>query len=304
MKWQVKFLKNLIIGILPIPIQETVRNIKRSILTHKLEIDIWTLNQGLHQVQMLKASGFDPVNKQYLELGTGWSPVIPLVFYLAGCKSLTLVDSQKLMDDHTFQETCRQLIRHSQAISVKIEIEKHNVENKLGKLASMPLRSALAEINGNYLAPYDLLNNDMPDQSVDIITSRAVFEHIPPKIVRNMFFEFNRLLRQDGAMCHIIDNSDHWEHNDKTICRLNFLKYSQTTFNIISSMNPLDYQNRLRHSQYIKMIEDVGFRIVLDEFHSDDKALNDLNTLKIHASFSQFSMEDLAVLTSYVVAAR
>lgn len=304
MKWQVKFLKNSIIGILPLPIQEKARNIKRSILPHKVKIDMWTLKQGLKQVQMLKTFGFEPSNKRYLELGTGWSPVIPLIFHLAGCKSLTLVDGQRLMDDHTFQETCRQLIGYSQEISVKIEIEKNRVENKLAKLVDMPLKSALTEINCNYLAPYDLLNNDMPDQSVDIISSRVVFEHIPPKTVRNMFFEFNRLLRQDGAMCHIIDNSDHWEHNDKTIGRLNFLKFSKTTFNFISSMNQLDYQNRLRHSQYKKMMEDAGFVVVSDESPYDDKALNDLNSLKIHTSFSQFSTEDLAVLTSYIVAAK
>ena len=264
MKWQIKFLKNSIIGILPIAIQNKIRNIKRSILPHKLGIDVWTLNQGIQQVQMVKNAGFDPVNKDYLELGTGWSPLIPLFFYLAGCKSLTLVDAQRLMDDHTFQETCRQLLGYSQEISVQMKIEKCSVENKLAKLASMSLKSALTEINCNYIAPYDLLNNDMPDQSFDIVTSRAVLEHIPPRIVRNMFCEFKRLLRKDGVMCHIIDNSDHWANSDKTICRLNFLKYSQTTFDFISSLNPLDYQNRLRHSEYIKIMQDVAFKVIYD----------------------------------------
>ncbi len=304
MKWQVKFLKNSIIGVLPIFVQARARNIKRSILPHKLEIDIRTLNQGLQQVHMLVTCGLDPLNKDYLELGTGWSPVIPLVFYLAGCKSLTLIDSQRLMDDHTFQETCRQLIGYSQEISLKIKVERQSIENKLAKLASMPLKSAMSLMNGNYLAPYDLLNNNIPDQSIDIVTSRAVLEHIPQNVVINIFGEFNRLLRQDGGMCHIIDNSDHWEHNDKTICRLNFLKYGQNTFNLISTMNPLDYQNRLRHSQYRKMIEDAGFRVVSDESPSDDNALNDLKSLKIHPLFSQFSMQDLAVLTSYIVAVK
>lgn len=304
MKWQVKFIKNSIIGILPVPIQEKARNMKRSILPHKLEIDTRTLNQGLQQVHMLKASGFDPSSKDYLELGIGWSPVIPLVFYLAGCKSLTLIDSQRLMDDHTFQETCRQLIENSEEISVKIKIKKETVENKLAKIANMSLKSALSEIHGKYFAPYDLLSSDIPEQSIDIVTSRAVLEHIPQKMVKNMLGEFNRLLRQGGSMCHIIDNSDHWEHDDKTICRLNFLKYSQTAFNFISAMNPLDYQNRLRHSQYKKMIDATGFRVVYDESPPDDKALIDLNSLKIHTFFNQFSKKDLAILTSYIVATK
>jgi hypothetical protein len=67
-------------------------------------------------------------------------------------------------------------------------------------------------------------------------------------------------------------------------------------------MNPLDYQNRLRHSQYKKMIEDAGFRIALDESPPEIKALNDLNKLKIDPFFRQFPKTDLAVLTSYIVA--
>lgn len=289
---------------MPISIQEKARKIKRSILPHHLEIDIRTLRQGIRQVQLLTSAGFNPLDKDCLELGTGWSPVIPLVFYLSGCKSLLLIDGQRLMDDHTFQETCKQLMDHSKEISAKIKLEEHSVKNKLSKLATMPLRSALTEINCNYLAPYDLLNTDIPDQSVDIITSRAVLEHIPPEIVKNLFYQFKKLLRKDGAMCHIIDNSDHWEHNDKSISRLNFLKYSKSAFNIISSMNPLDYQNRLRHSQYKKMLEDASFRVVYDESPPDDKALDDLSSFKIHPYFNQFSREDLAILTSYIVASR
>lgn len=301
MKWQLKFLKNSIIGILPKPIQEKARNIKRSVLSHKLEIDIWTLNQGLRQVQMLKVSGFDPSNKDYLELGTGWSPVIPLIFYLAGCKSLTLIDDQRLMDDHTFQETCKQLISHSGEISMKLELEIPDVKNKLTELASIPMKLALPKMNCNYLAPYDLLDNNIPAYSVDMVTSRAVLEHIPPTILNNIFKEFYRLLRKGGAMCHIIDNSDHWEHNDKTISRLNFLKYSQGVFNFISSMNPLDYQNRLRHSEYIRMNKTAGFKIIKDESLPDKKALDDLDLLTIHPDYASFSKDDLAILTSYMV---
>ncbi|MGQ0665969.1 MAG: class I SAM-dependent methyltransferase [Nitrospiraceae bacterium] len=301
MKWQLKLLKNSIIGVLPIPVQERARTIKRRISPHQLEIDVRTLKQGLQQVRMLKTSGCDPSSKDYLELGTGWSPIIPVVFYLAGCKSLTLVDRQRLMDDHTFQATCRQLIGHSQEISEKLKIQKETVENKLVILSNLPLKSALREINCNYLAPYDLLETNIPDQSIDVVTSRAVLEHIPPRIVRSLFGEFNRLLRKDGAMCHIIDNSDHWEHNDKSIPRLNFLKYSQTTFGLMSAMNPLDYQNRLRHSEYKKMIEDAGFRVVYDESSPDEKAMTDLKSIRINPFFNQFSEDDLAILTSCIV---
>lgn len=301
MLWQIKLLKNLVIGILPKPLQEKVRKIKRSVFPHKLEIDMWALNECFKQVKMLKTSGFNLNNKDCLELGTGWSPVYPLVFYLAGCNSLTLIDDQRLMDEHTFQETCRQLNAHSAEISMKLGLEMPDVEKKLTELANIPLKFALLKMNCNYLAPYDLLDNDIPAHSFDIITSRAVLEHISPTIVNNVFKEFYRLLRKNGAMCHMIDNSDHWEHNDKTISRLNFLKYGQRTFNFISSMNPLDYQNRLRHSEYMKMLKTAGFKIIKDESLPDKEALNLLDLLKIHPDFTSFTMDDLAILSSYLV---
>lgn len=301
MKWQLKLLKNSIIGLLPKPIQRKAREIKRSVRSHKLVINKWTLSQGIQQVQLLRNSGFDPSNKDYLELGTGWSPVIPLLFWLAGCKSLTMIDDQRLMDTHTFQETCKQMISECGDISAKLKLETADIKNKLNELADMPLKSALSKMNCNYHAPYDMLDNDIPDHSIDIITSRAVLEHIPPKIVSSILGEFFRLLRKSGAMSHIVDNSDHWEHNDKSISRLNYLKYSQRAFDFISSLNPLDYQNRLRHSEYIKLAKTAGFEIIMDESLPDIEALNDLDIMTIHPDFSSFAKNDLAILTSHLV---
>ena len=304
MSWRLKFLRNAIFGIFPLSIQEKLRNIKRTFLKYDVEFDLATLKQGLQQVQMLRLSGCEPSGKDYLEVGTGWSPVIPLIFALAGCRSLTLVDRQRLIGNYTLSETCKKLLVHKEEISRSLNLASLNIERQLDKLSTMSLESALTEINCRYLAPFDLLSNDLQEHSIDIITSRAVLEHVPPMTVRNMFYKFNRLLRHDGVMCHIIDNSDHWEHNDKSISRLNFLRYSQRTFNFFSSMNPLDYQNRLRHSQYKKIIEDTGFRVICDESPPDKKALAELSTLKTHPSFGQFSKEDMAVLTSYLVAAK
>ena len=304
MKWQIKFFRNAIFGIFPLSSQEKLRNIKRAFLPRDVEFDLWTLRQGLQQVEMLRMSGCEPSGKDYLEVGTGWSPVIPLIFALAGCRSLTLVDRQRLIGNHDFAETCRKLLVHKEEISRSLHVAASDIERRLDKLGAMSFESALTELNCRYLAPFDLLSNGLQEHSIDIITSRAVLEHVPPMIIRNMFHECNRLLRYGGVMCHIIDNSDHWEHFDKSISRLNFLKYSQRTFNFFSSMNPLDFQNRLRHSQYKKMIGDAGFRVVYDESPPDEKAMAALDSLKIHPSFGQFSKKDMAVLSSYFVAVK
>jgi len=304
MKWQLKFFRNAMFGVFPLSIQEKLRNIKRAFIPQDVEFDLWTVRQGLRQVEMLRMAGCEPSGKDYLEVGTGWSPVIPLIFALVGSRSLTLVDRQRLIGNYAFAETCKKLLMHKEEISRGLHVAVSDIEQRLDRLTAMSLESALAELNCRYLAPFDLLSNGLQEHSIDIITSRAVLEHVPPMIIRNMFHEFNRLLRHDGFMCHLIDNSDHWEHNDKSISRLNFLRYSQRTFKFFSSMNPLDYQNRLRHSQYKKLIENAGFRVVLDESPPDEKSIAALDSLKIHPSFGQFSKEDMAVLSSYLVATK
>lgn len=302
MKWQIKFLRNAIFGIFPRDLQERLRKIKRALVPYGDEFDLWTLRQGLRQVGMLRRTGCDLAGKNYLEIGTGWSPIIPLLFSLVGCKSLILVDRQRLISQYTFVETYKNFLIHKEEISRDLQIAVSDIESIFSRLPGLSVEAALSQLNIQYVAPFDLLKNNFPDQSLDVITSRAVFEHIPPSVIGNIFRECKRLLRYGGVMCHLIDNSDHWEHGDKSICRLNFLKYSPRTFRFISSMNPLDYQNRLRHSQYKAMMEDAGFKVIFDESTPDERTIASLDSLKIHPSFRQFTKEDMAILSSYFVA--
>jgi hypothetical protein len=104
-------------------------------------------------------------------------------------------------------------------------------------------------------------------------------------------------------MSHIIDNSDHWEHEDKSISRLNVLKFNEKVFGLISPFNPLDYQNRLRHFQYIELLKRAGFKIEFDGFEPDKIALNDLQSINICKRYRDVSHEELAILTSYIAVA-
>jgi len=301
LKWQLRFLQKSLIGLQPKLLQHWLRVVKRSFFPCKIDYSKTALKQGIRQVNMLKSVGIEPANKDYFELGTGWSPVIPLVFYLAGCKSLILVDDQKLMDHHTFQQTCKQLLKHGNTLAEGLDLASEEVKQKLTMLINNPLDSILSQMNCRYLAPFDVSSSNIPDNSIDIISSRSVLEFINPQMIDIYFTKFHKMLRRDGAMCHIIDNSDHWGHSDKTISILNFLKYSKFVFRLISSINPLVYLNRLRHSEYLDLAIKTGYTIALDESVPDKNALKDLETLKIHPDFKIFSRNDLAILTSYIV---
>jgi SAM-dependent methyltransferase len=302
MNRKIRFLRNALFGLLPSKVQEQLRMAKRRLLPYDPGIDEWTLEQGIRQVEMLRKAGCDPRGKECLEIGTGWQPIIPLIFHVAGCRTLALVDSQRLLDKRSLTKTSMGLVGHKAQISERLGISPDEVVRKLERPTGSSVEALLESYNFRYLAPMDILSNDLPDRSLDIIISRAVLEHVPPAVIKGMFSQAKRLLRPNGKMCHIVDNSDHWEHSDKSLSRLSFLKYSDKQFRFFTSWNPLDYTNRLRHFQYRAMMEDAGFTIGIDDSPVNEKALEDLKTIAIDSSFQGIPHKDLAILTSYLVA--
>jgi hypothetical protein len=79
MKWQIKFAKNALFGLLPF--SETIRKSKRKMKPYSPVINKWTLEQGIRQVEMISSIGYRVRGKTLLEVGTGWMPIIPIIFF-------------------------------------------------------------------------------------------------------------------------------------------------------------------------------------------------------------------------------
>lgn len=287
MNWKVRFLRNALFGILPVILQDRLRSMRQQ----DNGIHPLTVKNGLAQASLLIQSGCSLAGKSLLEIGTGWQPIIPILFYLAGCR-VTTIDSQRLMREGAVEATAHGLIELGESIAEGLGLEVEEVERKL-----------TGHIDIEYLAPHDLLNSDLPTGSFDIVTSHAVLEHVPKDVIADMLPEIMRVLRPDGFMCHIIDNSDHWEHQDKSLSRLNFLTLNDAVFSMLCAMNPLDYQNRLRHFQYRDMFTLAGFNVIKEIANPHSKAMEELKHLKLSGTFKNMPPEDLAVLTSYFVLA-
>lgn len=303
MKWQLKLIKDTLFGLAPFP--ETLRKIKRKFIPYESSPNAkrWTIEQGIMQVQMLHKTSFPVYGKTALELGTGWEPLIPLIFYLAGCQKIILIDSQRLLNRETVISSINDLINHREIISDGLKISSNNIKNLLEVPETSSLDKIFAKFNFEYRAPIDARNTKLSDKTIDLIFSRAVLEYIPPTINEEIFIEFNRILKDQGKMCYVIDNSDHWEHYDKSISRLNFLKFEDSIWRL-TSINPLAYINRLRHYEYLNMMDHAGFNIDYDGSKVDEQALKDLKKIKICKKYKNVPPERLAILTSYIVASK
>jgi SAM-dependent methyltransferase len=163
------------------------------------------------------------------------------------------------------------------------------------------MQERLKELRLVYLAPCDCRSLSLPADSLDVVTSRACLEHIPPDVLQDIFHESYRLLKRGGLACHWVDPSDHWEHQDKSLTRVNFLKYPDALFRW-TSINPINYQNRLRHPEYVEMLGKAGFRLIREERQVDEASLRSLPHIRIAKRFRRFSYEDLATIDSLLLA--
>jgi hypothetical protein len=164
------------------------------------------------------------------------------------------------------------------------------------------LRSAksIGEFPFTYLAP--LRMSDIPDGSVDFVVSRTVLEHIPRQALRALLIELRSKLTAGAIMIHHIDHSDHLEHHDKSISKLNFLTWSPRKHAIVNWLTK-EGENRLRHHEYRAVFEEAGYRVVHAQvqLHQPTRAI--VGQLRLTKPFSDMPPDQLAVLNSLYVLA-
>lgn len=113
--------------------------------------------------------------------------------------------------------------------------------------------------------------SEIPAQSVDLILSHSVLEHVSDP--EALFTELERLLKPGGAMLHIVDYRDHFFKYP-----YHFLQFSRWTWNHL--LNPGDLP-RWRLSDHLTMLRRAGFTSTVLESTQDDEAFN---LIKSHLS--------------------
>jgi SAM-dependent methyltransferase len=166
--------------------------------------------------------------------------------------------------------------------------------NLIEKLKHRP-EKLLTEANIACLAPADASNIELPDASVDYHISTTVLEHIPGHDIERILKEAKRILKEDGVAIHFIDLSDHFQHQDKSITTINFLKYSEEEWANIAG-NQFAYCNRMRASDYLVLFEGLGFDVCRHETQEDEEALEIMrNGFMVDERFRGYSVDDLCV---------
>lgn len=275
------------------PFQPTLRRLKRALSPYQdnRANSNYCITNGLEQLAALRGAGVPVAGATVLEFGSGWLPLIPMLFHLAGAGRLILTDIERLMDARTEAMARARVIARLDDIAAALATPRETLLARLDSFAA------------DYRVPWN--PEAHPAEDVDLVISRATFEHVPEDQLRFFLAQFHRILRRGGATCHVVDNSDHWQHRDASISRVAFLRYEETDrVWRLAQVNPQGFQNRLRHSDYLALLEAAGFRILRAEGRPDPQCLEDLKRLPLASRFRGRPAEDLAILTSLFVAVK
>ena len=133
--------------------------------------------------------------------------------------------------------------------------------------------------------------SQMPDNSIDVVFSNSVLEHVPRPVIAAMLRECYRVLRPGGLSIHSVNCADHYAYFDKQITFINYLTIPEKYWQ--SWNNDIQYQNRMRPQDFIEFSEAAGLKTVLAKHKPRPALLEQLPTLKIAPEFQKYPPEQL-----------
>lgn len=260
------------------------------------------ITQGMTSVLVLAESGGSLEGKTVLEIGTGWVPVIPMLFFVLGSRSCTTLDVDQLLKPDLTLKSARQMWNHRDLLIRQAgNLWSKQAASRLKLLAEVRNGADLFDlIQLRYHAPADARATGMPDSSFDIVFSNTTLEHIPCKQIPGILSETRRLLVHGGVSLNLIDCSDHFSHSDPNLSRINFLRYTEQEWQRYNTK--FLYQNRLRASQYRRLFENTGFDILFWQQSISPRLLQTPPDFALAHPFRDLDYDDVRITTVKVVA--
>lgn len=236
------------------------------------------------------------------ELGTGPWPFIPICLYLCGASEIWSYDLHPLLSKDMMKKTlsfyCENAEDRITEILGPVRKERLSELQSLWKFVDEEEPDKLLRRINFYYITGDARTSNLPNGSIDFIFSTLVLEHIEPEVLIGLFDEFRRIASQDAVMCHYIGLADQYASVDKSITPFNHMKYTDFQWRLFN--NPIVPQSRLRIADYRHLFNQSGWNIVEEKNTLGLK--DDLDSIAISSKFKHFSMEDLLVLYSWIIA--
>ncbi len=239
-----------------------------------------------------------------LELGTGWYPIVPVGLALAGAAHIVTIDTTSLLSVERTEQALDFYATRWQSGRLREQLPgvcAERVDTLMGLVAERGSAGGAEDLLGRLgvrVLVGDARLCPLAQGCVDLFVSNNTLEHIPPQVLREIMIEFGRLAAPSAVMDHFVDLSDHYAHFDSKITPFNYLHYADPVWWLFN--NRLQYQSRLRASDYRTIMEEAGFRITAEEREYGDAG--ELARTQLARRFQPYRTEDLLVLRTWLTA--
>jgi SAM-dependent methyltransferase len=213
-----------------------------------------------------------------LEFGAGRNLLTPLLFSNAGVERIYAYDLTQLATAEQVNDMIAQL--------------RELVPGEWPAIASLDDLESCYRIDDR--APGDARATGLPDRSIDFVYSTGTMEHIPEAELRAILVECIRIAAPGARFSFLIGYHDHYGTTEPGT-RWNFYRYSDAQW---AKYNPSNhYQNRLRHSDYLRLFTEVGLDILEEERITQEWAKEELARVPLAGRFAHYPREDLTAVT-------
>ncbi|HKU19459.1 MAG TPA: hypothetical protein VJQ50_00495 [Terriglobales bacterium] len=301
--WQIKVAGFKLLSLLPAGeslYRAMQQHLTRSIVPtpptvqQKLEVGRAYLNllQKFHRQELL-------AHATHIDIGCGWMPTIPLLFYALGCERQLLCDVR----------------RHLSPVTVPGTVEI--VRRLLGgspPYTDLPLRRLpppfppdgkaeeyLAGLGMSYVAPYCL--RDLVRPSPLLVTCTQVLMYLSPSAVRELLLALAGTLTPGDLFIVGVKCYDLYSDCDPGLSPYNKWTYSPLVWESFINSRLMSF-NRMTAADYRRLLLECGFKLIFfEETRPAPAELEALRSLRIHASFQHVPREELAAKEFLAVAA-
>jgi hypothetical protein len=222
-----------------------------------------------------------PKNITLLELGPGDSIASAIIGFSYGVSKTILVDVGNFATKD---------IKFYKKLVMKLKIMGLKAPN-ISEFSS--LEDLLKITNTSYLSNGLSSLKSISSNSIDLIWSHSVLEHIQKKDFIPIQRELKRILKSSGFASHNIDFQDHLNHS------LNNLRFSEDLWESKIFLNAGFYTNRIPAKLMHSIFKEVGFSIKDESFGKWPKL--PIKRKNIHRDFHHFNDEELINRTSNVL---
>lgn len=271
---------------------------------HVLTTTRLTEGSLLHHVQLAERyldtlDGIDPAQLHHVDLGAGWLPTVPVVFYSAGVERQTLLDVTR----HMALPRVKELVEAIRALPD----ERPELTRRWRRMAPDPeagttLDGYFAQLGMRYVAPYK--PDELRGLQADVVTCTGVLLHISGPAIRTLLDGVAAGLREGGYFIAYVPLHDVYARFDPSISPFNKWRHSRFVWERLVDSRLMSF-NRLTAADYRRVVEDAGLQIVRFETTppspQDAKALEQV---RLHPDFADRPHEELLPSSLVLVARR